>query len=525
MQSKPKNPFRKAWGLVAMMVVTGLLVACSSRVRESELAQMRYLSAPSAYLYPDYADCTIPVNIAPLNFYILSPHSRYELQAYGSGSDTLRLKGRHRVRFALKTWHRLLAQNLHDTLRVQLSLQTREGVQQHAFTWAVQDSIDPYFSCRLIEPSYQTSSVLQTIEYNLQDATTRFLFDNRLQGIGCENCHTYAQSNGDYIVYHVRFDHTGTFIITPEQTLRVDLKSQRFPQGGVYPTWHPNKELIAFGTASAYPFVHAQDIVRRTEVYDSFGDIMLYDVLRNYIFTDERLCDSLNEETFPYWSPDGQWLYVCQSPNPPRDAEEDDVDFSKKIRYNLIRVAFNDSTRTFGRIDTVINAAVAGYTVSFPRLSPDGHFLAVCLSDHGTFPIRHPESDLYLLNLSDSEGESFERKPGFLYPVKKMEHVNSPYTESYHTFSSKGSWLMYSTKREDNLYSRPYFTYIDSMGFSHKPFLLPQQDPAMYLSFFRSFNVPEFSNRPIRTSAAEAKRFSRMERIRPDSIVILKYPR
>lgn len=514
-----KTIFRISVGLLLALVV-----ASCAKSTQKKVAQMRYLSPPGAVIYPDYAEATIPCNIAPLNFYILPPHKAYTLKAYGQGCDTLKLKGRYRVAFPVQKWHSLLARNFGGEIRVEIALSgVADSLSRLAFTWQVRDSIDPYFSCRMIEPSYQMSAFLQTKEYNLQDASSRVLFDNRLLGNACVNCHTYAQYDGDYMVYHVRFNHTGTIIVTPEGALRVDQKSPRFPQGGVYPTWHPNKNIIAFGTASAYPFVHSKDIVRRTEVYDSLGDIILYDIARNLIYSEERLMSQESEETFPFWSADGKWLYFCQSPNPEREEGEDDVDFSKKIHYNLVRIAYDEKENRFGLIDTVIDGVKIGQTVSFPRLTPDGRFLVVCLSDHGTFPIRHPESDLYILALDGREGNGFARREGFLYPVKAMENgVNSPFTESYHTFSSNGRWLMFSTKREDNLYSRPYFTYVDSLGVAHKPFLLPQRDPAMYLSLLKSFNVPEFSVKPIAVNAAKAKAYSTMPVTTPDSIVILK---
>ena len=514
-----KTIFRISIGLLLAFAV-----ASCTRSTEKKVAQMRYLSTQGAVIYPDYAEATIPCNIAPLNFYILPPHKSYTLKAYGQGGDTLKLKGRYRVVFPLQKWHNLLAENFGGEIHVEVALSgAADSQSRFAFVWPVRDSIDPYFSCRMIEPSYQMCNFLQTKEYNLQDASSRVLFDNRLLDQSCVNCHTYAQNNGDYMVYHVRFRNTGTIIVTPDSVLRVNQTSPVFPQGGVYPTWHPNKNIIAFGTSSAYPFVHSQDIVRRTEVYDSLGDIILYDIARNLIYSEERLMSQESEETFPFWSPDGKWLYFCQSPNPPREVGEDDVDFSKKIHYNIVRIAYDEKENRFGRIDTVINGVKIGQTLSFPRLSPDGRFLVVCMSDHGTFPIRHPESDLYILALDGREGNGFVRREGFLYPVKAMENgVNSPLTESYHTFSRNGRWLMFSTKREDNLYSRPYFTYVDSLGVAHRPFLLPQRDPAMYLSLLKSFNVPEFSVKPIAVNAAKAKAYSTMPVKTPDSIVILK---
>lgn len=506
--------------LYLCILCAGLFSACGRQ--KADLAQMRLLSAEESFVYPDYTNITLPCNIAPLNFYVLPPYTAYSLKVFGSKGDTLKMKGRHFIAFNPKKWHKLLQENRDERIWVNMELKSKsEGNKNLRFHWDIRDSIDPYLVCRLIEPSYQMSNLLQTIEYNLQTAGQRLLFDNRLQGYGCVNCHTVAQGDGSHLVYHVRFNRTGTFIVRGEQIRRVDLKSDRFPQGGVYPSWHPNKNLIAFGTSSAYPFVHSKDIVRRTEVFDSLGDMIVYDIDRNTIFTDSRICSDSTEETFPYWSWDGKYLYLCQSPNPSRDSTEDDVDFSKKIKYNLVRIAFDEKTNTFGKIDTIVDFNITKGTASFPRLSPDGRFLVFCLSDHGTFPIRHPESDLYLVDLLGNLPDDTTWIPASLhFRMKKMEHLNSPFTESFHDFSSNGKWLMFSSKREDNLYSRPYFTYVDSTGSSSKPFLLPQKDPAFYLTFLKSYNVPVLSKTPAAMSSAQAKDMSMMPVTAVDSVLI-----
>lgn len=496
------------------------LAAC--RPSDAELRQIRFLAGREALLWPDYTDITVPLNIAPLNCYIVPPHTAYTLKAYGAAPDTLRLQGRHRIRFNRNAWHKLLRQNEGGRVWFELGLQNADSLAAYRFFMNVRDTIDPYMVCRLIEPSYQTSYRLQTIEYDLRRATQRVLFDNRLQQVGCQNCHTFARNEGDYLVYHVRFDRTGTFIVRHDTLRRVNLKSARFPQGGVYPAWHPGKRLIAFGTSSAYPFVHSKDIVRRTEVFDSLGDIIVYDIDRNVIFTDTRISGAEKEETFPWWSPDGRYLYFCQSPNPPRDSIETDVEYSRKIKYSLIRIAFDENTRTFGPIDTLVNAALTGQTVSMPRISPDNRFLVFCLSDHGTFPIRHPESDLYLIDLQHPAHtpDSVWIPAARGYAMKKMERVNSPFTESYHTWSSNSRWLMFSSKREDNLYSRPYFSYVDSTGAGAKPFLLPQRDPVFYLTFLKSYNVPELARTPAAIDAAQALDMSQMPVTAVDTIII-----
>ena len=75
---------------------------------------------------------------------------------------------------------------------------------------------------------------------------------------------------------------------------------------------------------------------------------------------------------------------------------------------------------------------------------------------------------------------------------KPLDEANSNDTESYHSWSHNSRWLVFSSRRDDGLYTRPYITYIDEIGKSHKPFMLPQADPDFYRYFIYSYNIPEF---------------------------------
>jgi hypothetical protein len=68
---------------------------------------------------------------------------------------------------------------------------------------------------------------------------------------------------------------------------------------------------------------------------------------------------------------------------------------------------------------------------------------------------------------------------------------------SYHSFSSNGRWVVFSSRRDDGNYTRLYIAYFDSDGRLHTPFLLPQRSPRYYTELFRSYNVPEFLARPV----------------------------
>ena len=78
-----------------------------------------------------------------------------------------------------------------------------------------------------------------------------------------------------------------------------------------------------------------------------------------------------------------------------------------------------------------------------------------------------------------------------------MTAANSKDVDSYHSWSSNSRWLAFSSRRDDGLYTRPYFTYVDAQGKEHKPFMLPQADPDYYIAFMKSYNIPELITGPV----------------------------
>ena len=83
------------------------------------------------------------------------------------------------------------------------------------------------------------------------------------------------------------------------------------------------------------------------------------------------------------------------------------------------------------------------------------------------------------------------------YEYRRLE-INSDASESWHSFSSNGRWLAFSSKRLSHVYTRTFFAYLDAEGRVHKPFVLPQKDPLFYDSCLWTFSVPELVIEPIR---------------------------
>jgi hypothetical protein len=109
----------------------------------------------------------------------------------------------------------------------------------------------------------------------------------------------------------------------------------------------------------------------------------------------------------------------------------------------------------------------------------------------GYFSIYDKKSDLYIMDLKTRE-------------YRKME-LNSNYNESFHSWSSNSRWLAFSSKRLDNVYSRPFFSYIDKNGISHKPFVLPEKVPGFYNSFLINYNVPELICKEVNLNARQTR--------------------
>lgn len=164
--------------------------------------------------------------------------------------------------------------------------------------------------------------------------------------------------------------------------------------------------------------------------------------------------------------------------------------------YNLIVRDYNAEKKTFSSPKMVINASKEKRSITFPRVSPDGRWLVFTLGPQGVFHIWHHSADLWMLDL---EKRSF----------RPLNEINSSDTESYHSFTPDGHWMVFSSRRDDGAYTRPYFTHFDATtGTFTKPFILPQEDPAHHDRRMFSYNIPEFATGPITRSPKEIRRLA-----------------
>ncbi len=484
---------------IYMIVCVCLLASC----RKAEVPAVFIDSQRSAQIYPDYAEVTVPSNIAPLTFHVDSDADDY-VTRLTDGQTEMTIGGRD-VRPDAKKWRQMKG-----TITVEVYV--RKGAEwtrlKPFHIYVSTDEIDPYIAYRLIAPSYVTYEDLTICQRNLTNYDESVIYGNMINSDEadgqCINCHSFQNYNPDRMQFHVRQAHGGTIITRDGQIERVDMNTGKTVSAGVYPAWHPTLPFIAYSTNKTGQTFHTND-VQKIEVQDTYSDLMLYDIERHEVLPLE--CDTMDLDCFPHWSPDGKWLYYCSARYENRDTtglltrEYDIIAHYKDMRYSLYRREFNAEARTFGPRETVYDAAADSMSATLPRVSPDGRDLMCAMGAHGVFHFWHTDADLYLLDLQSGE-------------VRAMDEINSPNVESYHSWSSNGRWVIFSSRRYDGNYTRPFIAHIDEQGRATKPFELPQRDPEYHREFMRSYNIPEFMTGPVSVRPQELARAVRIESIK-----------
>lgn len=468
---KLKNPIKPIYYLL----LVHLLAACApspENVQESN-------ELPD--IYPDYADATVPENIAPLNFllrdsceavHVTAKADNFEIKSHKRGSEAI---------FAIKDWRELMRNASGKSVTVTVcALQKGKWIRFRPFDIHVSaDKIDPYLTYRLIEPDYEVFSRLRIMERNIEDFSERVLCDYNAVGNRCMNCHTHATGNADLSFLYVRGE-GGGMILNDHGNLRLlNFKTPDMVSGAVYAQFDPSGRYIVFSTNAIIPAFHSSP-KKRLEVFDTKSDVYVYDLKRNDVVRSPLLADSTRLETFPAFSADGKFIYYCAAEGPARPSRLDSV------QYSLCRIDFNTDKGEFGNsVDTIIHAQPGlKNSVSHPRLSPDGKRLLYTVADFGTFPIWHREADLRMMDLATGK-------------IDNLEIVNSDMSDTYHSWSSSGRWFVFASKRDDGLYGKPYFAHVAADGTVSKPFVLPQESPSFYDTNLKSFNVPDLGDAPV----------------------------
>ncbi len=470
-----------------LLLLSLCLTGCSRVEVPAQYSETPKLPA----VYPDYTNVTVPVNIAPLTMELTTP-AEDVVTRYSYGSKEI-VCGGQKAQPDLDEWKDLATAAKGHDIRVDVYAQ-RQGQWTHYKPFAITvspDSIDPYISYRLIAPSYVTYEELTINQRCLENYDESVIYNNMLAANDsdgqCINCHNVQNYNPDRYQFHARQKHGGTVIEYDGKMQKVNMKNDSILSAGVYPAWHPTLKLLAYSTDQTMQSFHTRDI-DKVEVLDAQSDLILYDPDKNEVST--ILSDSTEFEVFPCWSPDGKYLYYSSAHFEYRDTVPHGTEAiarAKEIKYSVYRLPFDEKTRTFGPREMVFDAAGMGKSATFPRVSPDGRFLLYSLGGWGCFHVWHRDADLWMTDLKTLRS----------YPLTA---ANSDQAESYHEWSSNGRWIIFSSRRDDGVYTRPYIAHIDKNGQPSKAFELPQEDPDFYHQFMKSYNATIFMRGPVKTT-------------------------
>ena len=153
-----------------------LLASCTEKVVSPQYME----TYPS--IYPDYTEVTIPSTIAPLNFDVTGDdYERVDVVVQGVRGESLHVNGKT-VSFDESDWHKLLHDNIGDSLMFTVSVK-RNGkwVQYQSFPMYVSTyPIDYGLVYRLIAPGYEVYSKMGIYQRDLSSFNEEALIENTL---------------------------------------------------------------------------------------------------------------------------------------------------------------------------------------------------------------------------------------------------------------------------------------------------------------------------------------------------------
>jgi hypothetical protein len=453
--------------------IVGLLIAALARAL-SQSSESAAVEPRPPRLSPDYAGLIIPPNIAPLNFAIDEPEvARHEVALVPARGPAIVVRGRGAtVRFPLRRWQALLQTNQGESLVYDIRVQGPDARWRRFAPVTNRVSLDPmdgFLVYRMLRPVYNIYGPMGIYQRDLGSFEQRPVLENRRLEDGCLNCHTFLQHQPDQLALHIRHRGAGNpmLLVESNQVTRLNKTSG-------YLAWHPSGRLLTFSLNRFSLLFHTAGETR--DLFDSASDLGIYRVDSNQVVTIPALAAPDQCETWPSWAPDGQHLYFCRAPKLRMER-------FKYVRYDLARIPYDLDRDQWGEPEVLVSARETRLSAAQPRVSPDGRWLLFCLSPYGNFPAYSPGADLYLMDLTTRQSRRLE--------------INSDQSDSYHSWSSNSRWVVFSSKRRDQLFTRPYFSHVDAQGRFSKPFILPQQDPDYYDSLTRIYNVPEFVMGPV----------------------------
>lgn len=465
---------------LSLLLILLTAAACSSSFNIKSYEEIYRIPR----IYPDYAGTVIPPNIAPMNFAVQEPGKEFLVRLNSSGGEQIEVHSREAsIQIPVRKWRKLLNAGRGKSLVIEVYVKKEDsGWQryQNLTLTVASEEIDSHIAYRVMRPIYSFWESIGIHQRDLTSYRESVIMHGRSFADGCINCHTFLNNDPSRLFIGTRSVKYGSSTLFAEKG-----KVTKIGAKWGYTAWHPSGRLTVYPAMKVRQFFHAAGMEIR-DVVDLDSVMVYYDLEKKETGTNSGFSDKDRLESYPCWSPDGRFLYFCSAAIPWEDRDKLPPDNFDKVKYDLFRIAYDPAADTWGEVETVLSSEETGLSILEPRLSPDGRFLLFCMCDYGCFPIFRPSSDLYMMELATGTYEKLD--------------INSPYSESWHSWSSNGRWIAFSSKRRGGLFTRPFFSYVDRNGKVSKPFILPQKDPFFYDSFLKTYSVPELITGPVKVN-------------------------
>ena len=198
----------------------------------------------------------------------------------------------------------------------------------------------------------------------------------------------------------------------------------------------------------------------------------------------------------PTWSPDGRSIVFARSKVYRKASIEsaqtilldekqvpEFIEDKEPFKFDLYRVPFNEGRG--GEAVPIAGASHNGKSNFFAKFSPDGRWIIFCKAEN--YMLLMPDSELFIIPAEGGEARRLR--------------ANTPLMNSWHSWSSNGRWLVFSSKA-NTPYTQLFLTHIDEEGRSTPPVVLER-----FTGSDRAANIPEFVPIPANSIAKIEERF------------------
>jgi Flp pilus assembly protein TadD len=323
----------------------------------------------------------------------------------------------------------------------------------------------------------------------------------------CGNCHSFSQ-DGSVLGLDVDYGNDkGAYAVLPvtEQMVLDDEKIitwSDFQKGdgettfGLLSQVSPDGRYVISTVKDRAVFVATPDIWYSQLFFPIKGILAVYDTKLGTFQALPGADDPEYVQSNPTWSRDGKWIVFARTKAYKKDivanatsvllSEKDVPEFvndKEPFKFDLYRIPFNEGRG--GSPEPIEGASHNGKSNYFAKFSPDGKWIVFCKAEN--YMLLMPDSELYIIPAEGGEARRLR--------------ANTPRMNSWHSFSSNGRWLVFSSKA-NSAYTQLFLTHIDEDGESTPPVVLER-----FTSSDRAANIPEFVPLPAAAIAQIKEQF------------------